>query len=85
MLERSVSAFRERGLRAGVGRSAEPHCWSDKLNNERKADTMKTYSLHPHTVEPQKFTTPATLACAPEAFPQVRQDNMGSSVEMMLE
>ena len=35
----SVPAFRERGLRAGVGRSAEPQWLVVKLKPERKADT----------------------------------------------
>jgi len=55
MGEQSVSAFRERGLRAGVSRNAEPPWLVVKLKPERKADTMTTYLLRdPKAVEPQK-------------------------------
>jgi hypothetical protein len=37
--EGEVSVFRERGLRAGVSRSAESHCLVVKPNNERAAGT----------------------------------------------
>src|SRR5436190_17926809 len=53
-----VSAFRERGLRCLS--SAEPQVWSNKnANEERKADTMKTYILGKfETVEPQTAALP---------------------------
>src|SRR5271169_3869399 len=45
MRREAVSAFRERGLRAGVSRSAEPQCLVGNANIERKTDTMKNYIL----------------------------------------
>ena len=56
MKREEVSAFRERGLRPGVCREAEPQVWSNRnSNSERKADTMKTCILRPFkTVDAQK-------------------------------
>jgi hypothetical protein len=45
MRREAVSVFRERGLRAGVSRSAEPQCLVGNANIERKTDTMKSYIL----------------------------------------
>ena len=50
-----VSALRERGMRAGVSRRAEPQCLVVNSNIERKADTMKSYILRSRqTVQSQK-------------------------------
>ena len=65
--EPSVLAFRERGLRTGAGRSAEPHVGSLSSNHERKADTMKTYPLKRPAVEAATaagHTVPASRAPA---------------------
>ncbi len=60
-----VSALRERGLRRGCGAEPQieavaqltdtnPNNHEQRINQERKTDTMKTYILRdPHTVEPQ--------------------------------
>src|SRR5437667_129882 len=50
-----VSALRERGLRSDACRKAEPQVWLwINSNQEREADTMKTYILRDsHAVEPQ--------------------------------
>jgi hypothetical protein len=45
MRREAVSVFRERGLRAGVSRSAGPQCLAANSNTERKTDTMKNYVL----------------------------------------
>jgi len=61
-----VSAFRERGLRAGVSRSAEPPWLVVKLKPERKADTMKTYLLKTSPLVETKARRTAGRKPAPE-------------------
>jgi len=56
----SGAVFRERGLRAGVSRRAEPQCLVENANIERKTDTMKSYILlKPEPVQSQIITAPA--------------------------
>ena len=63
-----VSVLRERGLRPGVCRWAEPQCCERQFKQllERKTDTMKNYILHPlPPVEAQSSSntsTPTSLA-----------------------
>jgi len=60
MRREQVSVFRERGLRAGVSRSAEPQCLVANSNTERKTDTMKSYILlQPEPVQSQITIAPA--------------------------
>ena len=60
MRREAVSVFRERGLRAGVSRSAEPQCLVGNINIERKTDTMKSYILrNSPPVQSQIITIPA--------------------------
>jgi len=60
MKVKAVSVFRERGLRAGVSRRAEPQCLVGNANIERKTDTMKSYILlKPEAVQSQIITAPA--------------------------
>ena len=60
MRREQVSVFRERGLRAGVSRSAEPQCLVTNSNTERKTDTMKNYILlQPEPVQSQITIAPA--------------------------
>jgi hypothetical protein len=55
-----VSVFRERGLRAGVSRSAEPQCLVGNANIDRKTDTMKNdILLKPEPVQSQIIPIPA--------------------------
>ena len=57
MKAKAVSVIRERVLRAGVGRRAEPQRGEPKFKPliERTTDTMKTYILRdPQSVQPQK-------------------------------
>jgi hypothetical protein len=60
MRPEAVSVFRERGLRAGVSRRAEPQCLVGNVNIERKTDTMKSYILrNAPPVQSQILTAPA--------------------------
>ena len=60
MRPEAVSVFRERGLRAGVSRSAEPQCLVGNINIERKTDTMKSYILRNAPPVQRQITTVPT-------------------------